>query len=373
MSKISSIVTYWSLWAENSKLTYILHSSIKCKKIVIMIHWLKSCKDSYTYQQFQSTCSKKWVDSIRFDMNGHWESYGLLENFSINQWVKDVQRICSFVKDLWYEEIILFWNSVWWCIALRIASNNNAIKLVLISAPWNKKESYDELYTLCENIYQPVQIVHWMLDDIVPYEVSLELYTHLQYSFLWLLPFWDHSFSWGLASIRNNIFSQSLKWLYTQWVFWVKIKPTVTKKSRILLIKNWLIWLAYIRKFKHHIMIWWTVDEWETTKETIHRETKEESWYQINSLKYLSTTSIQTPNQSIESICYISDNISHISNPNYTENEVDLWLSVKRYTIDEAIRKVKLDQIKTSSKMWKFFSAESLIILSKYKKEYVLF
>lgn len=372
MSQYRHTITKWTVWSKWAEISYILSSSKKSKNIIIMIHGRKSSKDSFTYQEFQRVCEYQWYDSIRFDMNGHGDSYGLLNNFTIQKWVKDTNIIISFLKDLWYEKSIVFGNSVWWCVSIRAAYSNQFVSKLLLSATGNDYENYEDLYKLCKEINVPVQIIHWTHDEVIVPSISTMLHRFLINSHIAYLVWCDHWFSKQFFKIRNTVFAKALSWFYTNGSLSTSnIRKAKQKVRSILVNSNWEIWIWYLSKTNHHILIWWSIENSESIDEALHREILEETWFIFKSTCDLWTYLIQEDLYTLSSNCFLVRDIKEVSKQALTKAEIELWFEVRRYPSDISIEMIRKDMKRCTSKMWLFFSTEAIYFISQYLKSIV--
>lgn len=182
--------------------------------VVVMCHWYwkESSMHSRTYEEMASQLKNNLVPYFRFDFSGHWESEWKLEELTISKWVDDLLCAIDSIKNKWFQNIILFAKSKWWVIALRTAVKLSNVAGMVLVAPWNEEEDYEDLYKTIYGFDKPVLLLHWSDDEFVPVSVTKDLYQNLIDAERIVLDWADHSFS-HLRDFKK-IISYSLDFIF---------------------------------------------------------------------------------------------------------------------------------------------------------------
>ena len=172
------------------KNTRFYEVSWQTNDVIIYFHW-----------NAWSACDRIWLLDILKKTNNNiiFVEYSWYSNINNNPNIKD---ILSNVDDIWgyinsskYENIYVMWRSLWTWPASYYAENFKTDKLILVSA-------YSELYKIAQSKFPifPVKLlftenyksedylkkynneilmIHWKVDDVIPYKFWLELYNWL--------------------------------------------------------------------------------------------------------------------------------------------------------------------------------------------------
>lgn len=163
--------------------------------VVVMCHWSWGSMHFPIYEEMASQLKNNLVPYFRFDLSGHWESEWKREELTISKWVDDLICAIDSIKNKWFQNIILFAKSKWWVIALRAAVKLDNVAGMVLVAPWNKEEDYEDLYKTIYGFDKPVLLLHWTDDKLVPVSITKDLYQNLIDAERIVLDWADHDFS----------------------------------------------------------------------------------------------------------------------------------------------------------------------------------
>ncbi len=177
--------------SKGHKLCGILSAPDESKKtfIVVAAHGWTSGKDRKTYLLLEKTLLESRIGIFRFDMYGHGESEGQLEDMTATEGIDDVLSAIKFVRQKGYKNIGLFGSSFGGLCAVIAASKTNAFALALKSPvseykgvvlrknvpDFMKNARKYSAYHVAQKIKCPVFLVHGQADDVVPVEQSRKL------------------------------------------------------------------------------------------------------------------------------------------------------------------------------------------------------
>ena len=208
------------------------------KKIVLLIHGFMSNKDSETNLTLTKRFLSKGIATVRLDLFGHGESFGLFQKLTLSRCLHQVEGMIAWIKENGYEAISLVGSSFGGLIAIHTASKHPELVSLALKCPvsnypilwqtrlgksgmaaWEKdglfsfifddKKGrleygfYNDLlkvhtYTDAATIKSPTLIVHGDADEDVPVDQSIRLYDTLRImrpqKELVLIPGADHGF-----------------------------------------------------------------------------------------------------------------------------------------------------------------------------------
>ena len=207
----------------------------KCKMVMIL-HGFSGTKEFNLLTALADELEKNGTASIRFDFNGHGQSYGKPENMTVLNEIDDAKKIFSYVKSIDYvDSISIAGHSQGGVVASMLAGelgSKNFDKLVLFAPaavlrddsirgsvfgitfdagnPPERIKIFDnfsigrdyvltaqklKIYETAKNFTGPVCLIHGLADRIVPYTYS-ERYNYVYAnSELHLLDGVDHGFT----------------------------------------------------------------------------------------------------------------------------------------------------------------------------------
>lgn len=203
--------------------------------IVVFCHGFLSSKEKPIYNILESILNKENVSTLRFDLYGHGESTGKLEDVTVSKAVDDALSVLNFIKEQGYTNIGLFGSSFGGMAAIITASKIDNLKFLILKAPvsdlksklsvkykdevkdWKKrgwinrvshkgnltKLNYSffedsgkhDCYELAKKIRVSTLIIHGELDESVPLEQSKKTASLIKNSRLEIIPGSNHMFS----------------------------------------------------------------------------------------------------------------------------------------------------------------------------------
>jgi uncharacterized protein len=179
---------------------------------LIRTHGWKSSKEG----SGSTALVDKFKDMIylRFDMHGHGESEGSIEQLDVELCVDDMKSAVDFVstlKNVDKNKIAVTGSSLGGLTAILTAAWSEKVALAIPVCPVSdfhpfriKDIKYENLLKLLkvENVYKEVErmntpmfIIHGDADPVVPISQSIELIKHLKNGVLHVIPGADHVFS----------------------------------------------------------------------------------------------------------------------------------------------------------------------------------
>jgi len=228
------------LFFENSKgnrLCGILSNPTnnKEKPIMVLCHGFATSKDGNTYIRLEEILNENEVSIFRFDLFGHGESDGKLEDITISEAVDDVLNAIRFLKESNYKKIGLLGSSFGGMASLLSALKRDDLYILALKSPvsdypgllalrdkeeidaWKQKgfihftsingEEIKLNYSFFEdaikaNVYEsadkikfPTLIVHGDKDKIVPVEQSKKTASLIENCRLEIIEGADHTYS----------------------------------------------------------------------------------------------------------------------------------------------------------------------------------
>ncbi len=107
---------------------------------IVILHWWWGSSQSWLV--IGELLFKAWFNVIIPDLPWFWKTK-LNKIFDLDEYAKVVEE---FIKELWLENIILWWHSNWWSISIKIVDRKkvSVSKLVLNNSAWirnNKKRN----------------------------------------------------------------------------------------------------------------------------------------------------------------------------------------------------------------------------------------
>ena len=187
----------------------------KTKPVFILIHGFTSNKNTANFIKLRDFLNKNSTSSFRFDIYGHGESAGKVEDITISEAVDDILQAIKFLKKQGYQKIGLLGSSFGGIASIMVASKTKDLFLLILKSPVSNYVEVEEIrieyprfeewkkkgFKYCENddgrilrlnysffedfknndgykaapkIHIPTLIVHGDADAIVPVEQSLK-------------------------------------------------------------------------------------------------------------------------------------------------------------------------------------------------------
>ena len=75
-------------------------------EMVMILHGLTGHKNEKHITAFSDALEAEGIASIRFDFNGHGDSYGEFEDMTIPNEIEDARRVYEYVRNLPYVESV---------------------------------------------------------------------------------------------------------------------------------------------------------------------------------------------------------------------------------------------------------------------------
>jgi len=135
------------------------------KPIIILVHGFSANKDARSLRLIKELIDKKGISTFRFDIYGHGESDGKLEDITISEGVDDVLQAINFLKQRDYKKIGLVGTSFGGiCCTVASVNTKDLFVMVLKSPVSDFKELIDLKYSK-EEIKNWEQKGHIFLKD----------------------------------------------------------------------------------------------------------------------------------------------------------------------------------------------------------------
>lgn len=113
----------------------------KPKGLTVFLPGYLDSKDYYSFSEFSKIATKLGLISTRFDPTGTWESGGTINDYSITQYIADIEAVINFVKSKHnaLENIILIGHSIGGLVAIAyVATHKNVSMIIPIQPPQMK-------------------------------------------------------------------------------------------------------------------------------------------------------------------------------------------------------------------------------------------
>ena len=128
------------IFFENSigtKLCGILSNPTKNKEkpVMVLCHGFATSKDGNTYTRLEAILNDNEISIFRFDLFGHGESNGTLEDITISKAVDDVQNAIRFLKESGYKKIGLLGSSFGGMASLLAALKRDNLYVLALKSP----------------------------------------------------------------------------------------------------------------------------------------------------------------------------------------------------------------------------------------------
>lgn len=228
------------LFFENSKGTRLCGilsnpTTDKKKPIIALCHGFSTSKDGNTYTRLEKILNDNEISIFRFDLFGHGESDGKLEEITISEAVDDVLNAIRFLKESGYKKIGLLGSSFGGMASILAVLKRDDIYIMALKSPvsdyqsllmlrdkeeidsWEQKgfihftSIYGEkiklnysffedaikanVYESADEIKLPTLIVHGDKDKIVPIEQSKKTASLIENCMLEIIKGADHTYS----------------------------------------------------------------------------------------------------------------------------------------------------------------------------------
>lgn len=121
--------------SKGNKLVGILSDPEKRNIVVVLVHGIFSSKESKTYKSFEKLFNERGIATFRFDLFGHNESDGELEDITVSEAIDDVEQAITFMKKLGYFKIGLIGASFAGLASAIVASKNDNLFALGLRCP----------------------------------------------------------------------------------------------------------------------------------------------------------------------------------------------------------------------------------------------
>jgi len=108
---------------------------------IVILHWWWWSSQSWI--KVWEILLQNWFNVIILDLPWFWKTK-LEKTFDLDEYASVVEE---FIKELWLNNIILWWHSNWWAISIKIASRNkiNISRLILNNSAWIRNDNKRKL------------------------------------------------------------------------------------------------------------------------------------------------------------------------------------------------------------------------------------
>lgn len=184
--------------------------------MVILCHGLKGSKESRMTTRLGTLLGEQGIASFRFDLFGHGESGGRLEEGSIGEFADDILSAVSFLKERGYRSFGVVGVSVAGMAAVIAASMSSDLRFVALRSPGvgrmaRETRSYRKDFetkpwlSAAERVRIPALIVHGTADHDVEIGQATELSRRISGSRMETVSGADHNYT------RDEDFTSMIK------------------------------------------------------------------------------------------------------------------------------------------------------------------
>lgn len=159
--------------------------------MVIMVHGFSSSKDTPHFVAISDFLNDHGISTFRFDIYGHGESDGLLEDVTLTEAVDDAKHAIEYIADKGYTNIGLLGSSFGGLTSVIAASQTPDLRFLVLKSPvstydgikretkineaFYKDASQNVGYDVAPKINVPTLIVHGDCDEVVPVAQSTKI------------------------------------------------------------------------------------------------------------------------------------------------------------------------------------------------------
>lgn len=147
------------------------------KLMVIMIHGFSSSKNTPNFITIADFLTEKGIASFRFDIYGHGESDGNLEDITVSEAVDDAKEAINYIMDKGYTNVALLGSSFGGLTSIIAASQMPDLKFLILKSPVSNYEEKEK------TTKPPAELKEWKRTGQMMYEKSDGSETHIHYSF----------------------------------------------------------------------------------------------------------------------------------------------------------------------------------------------
>lgn len=163
--------------SKGDNLVGILTATKKRDLIVIITHGFSSNKNTKNFVKLSKMLSKSKIASLRFDIWGHGESDGKLEDISISEAVDDALCAIKLVKKLGYKKIGLIGSSFSGISSIMAASKTSDLSFLILKSP------VSDYWKLENERYTKKELTDWKIKGFILYEDD-GIFKKINYSFV---------------------------------------------------------------------------------------------------------------------------------------------------------------------------------------------
>jgi len=114
------------------------------KGLMVFLPGYLDSKDYYSFKEFSKSVAKLGFISARFNPTGTWESGGTIADYSITQYIADIEAVINFVKSTHknLKNIILIGHSIGGLVGIAYAATHKEVSMIIpIEPPQTKSWS----------------------------------------------------------------------------------------------------------------------------------------------------------------------------------------------------------------------------------------
>jgi pimeloyl-ACP methyl ester carboxylesterase len=113
--------------------SYVHTTQENSQKLALLLPGFLDSKDYPSFVKFGETLSAKDFTTVRFNPTGTWESSGTIADYSISQYLRDVQAVINYCQKEWgrFEDIILIGHSLGGLVSLLYAAKHPEISAIM--------------------------------------------------------------------------------------------------------------------------------------------------------------------------------------------------------------------------------------------------
>ena len=105
------------------------------QKIALLIHGFMSNKDSETNLTLTKRLLAKGIATVRFDLFGHGDSFGLFQKLTLSRCLHQVEGLIAWIKENGFHEIALVGSSLGGLIAIHTAAKHTDFMSLALKCP----------------------------------------------------------------------------------------------------------------------------------------------------------------------------------------------------------------------------------------------
>jgi hypothetical protein len=151
-------------FVESEQTTVVLEKpSQDTKKIALLIHGFMSNKDSETNMTLTKRLLTQGVATVRFDLYGHGESFGLFQQLTLSRCLHQAEGLIAWIQEKGYTEISLVGSSLGGLIAIHTAAKHPELISLALKCPVS---NYPVLW---QNRFRQGGMANWEKEGLVSF------------------------------------------------------------------------------------------------------------------------------------------------------------------------------------------------------------